>query len=140
MLHRSVTKRIMPDVWMAPGGHRELNEGLFEAARREILEETGLRVKNIRVKVAGCAFLKDLGQELFFHLLVADYAGGRLKQKIDDGEFVWLTPSQIFKLPSLLAELKHVLPHIFSNSDGVVSYKAVYEKGNEMVKFTLETP
>ena len=37
MLHRKADKRIMPDVWMAPGGHREFNEGLFEAARREIM-------------------------------------------------------------------------------------------------------
>ena len=85
MLHRSPTKRIMPDIWMAPGGHREFNEGLFECARREILEETGLTVKNLQVKATGNAYLKDLDQEFYFHMLVADYAGGELKPKMDDG-------------------------------------------------------
>lgn len=140
MLHRSPTKRIMPDVWMAPGGHREFNEGLFECARREVFEETGLSIKNLRVKVIGNAYLKDLDQEFHFHLLVADYAGGELIPKIDDGEFVWLTPEEILKLPTLLAELKHVIAHITSNSKDVVSYKAVYEKGNEMSFFEIENP
>ncbi len=138
MLHRNPEKRIMPDVWMAPGGHREFNEGLFACARREILEETGLIIKNIRVKVTGNAYLKDLDEEFYFHLLVADYAGGKLKQKIDDGEFVWLTEKEILKLDYLLAELIQVLPHIFSDSEKVISYKAVYEKGNEMKEFILE--
>lgn len=140
MLHRSAIKRIMPDVWMAPGGHREFNEGLFECARREVFEETGLSIKNLRVKVIGNAYLKDLDQEFHFHLLVADYAGGELIPKIDDGEFVWLTPEEILKLPTLLAELKHVIPHITSDSKDVVSYKAVYEKGNEMSFFEIEKP
>ena len=37
----------MPDVWMTQGGHREFNEGLFECTRREVLEETGLKIKNL---------------------------------------------------------------------------------------------
>ncbi len=128
MLHRHANKRIMPDIWMAPGGHREFNEGLYECASREIEEETGLRIKNIKIRVAGNAFLKDLNEEFYFHLLTADYAGGRLKQKIDDGEFVWLTPKEILILPNLLAELKGILPHIFSNNDKVISYKACMKK------------
>src|SRR5579864_2542948 len=62
MLHRNKDKRIMPDVWMAPGGKREFNEGLFECARREVLEETGLEIKNLRIKVSGNGYLKDLDQ------------------------------------------------------------------------------
>lgn len=138
MLHRSPSKRILPDVWMAPGGHREFNEGLFECARREVREETGLEIKNLRIKAHGNAFLKGLNEEFYFHLLIADYAGGTLRPKIDDGEFVWLTEKEILKLPTLLAELKYVVPHICSRSNEIVSYKAVIEKGNEMSFFEIE--
>src|SRR3989344_4696411 len=79
MLHRAKDKKIMPDVWMAPGGKREFNEGLFECVRREIKEETGLTLKNLQVKVIGNAYLKDLDLEVFFHLLRADYHSGMLK-------------------------------------------------------------
>ncbi len=141
MLHRNKNKRIMPDVWIAPGGKREFNEGLFEAARREIKEETGLEIKNLQIKVTGNAYLKDLDQELFFHFIVADYAGGTLKnRRDDDGELVWLTPQKITKLDNLLSEVREVLPHLFSTSKEVISYKVVYEKGNEMSQFILENP
>ena len=138
MLHRSIDKRIMPNVWMAPGGKREFNEGLFEAARREILEETGLRIKNLRIKATGNAYLKDLDQELYFHFITADYASGDLKQSIQDGKLEWLTSKEISKLDNLLSEIREVLPYIFSNDDKVISYKAVYEKGNKMIDFMIE--
>lgn len=142
MLHRSPKKRIMPDVWMAPGGHREFNEGLFECARREVFEETGLKMKNLRIKATGNAYLKDLNEEFFFHFITADYAGGRLKQKVEDGEFVWLSKQQILKQKNLLAELKHVLPLILDldGTRGVFSIKAFYSKGNTLKHFSIEKP
>lgn len=139
MLHRSNNKRIMPDVWMAPGGKREFNEGLFEATRREIMEETGLTIKNLRIKATGNAYLKDLDQELYFHFLIADYKSGKLKQNPDDGELKWLTPEEIAKLPNLLSEIKEILPYILKDNNQIISYKAVYEKGNQMSSFILES-
>jgi 8-oxo-dGTP diphosphatase len=138
MLHRNPNKKLMPDVWMAPGGHIERNEGLFEATRREILEETGLKIKNLRIKVTGNAYLKDLDRELFFHFITADYDGGAIKDDPEDGELVWLDPEEILKLDNLLAELHEVLTYVFSDNQYIISYKAVYEKGNEMIDFELE--
>jgi 8-oxo-dGTP diphosphatase len=138
LLHRNPTKRIMPDIWMAPGGHREFNEGLFACARREVLEETGLQIKNIQIKATGNAYVKDIDQEFFFHMLVADYAGGELKTNEQDGTFEWLTKEQILKLDKLLPELKHILPHILAEKSDVLSYTAYYEKGTEMTAFEIE--
>lgn len=138
MLHRNKKKKIMPDVWMAPGGKREFNEGLFECARREILEETGLTIKNLEIKATGNAYLKDVNLELYFHFLVADYAGGRVSVQKEDGELAWMTPNKISRQTNLLAELREVLPYVLSNKERVISYKAVYEKGNHMIAFQLE--
>lgn len=138
MLHRAKHKKIMPDVWMAPGGHVEFNEGLFEAARREILEETGLKIRNPKVKVVGTAFLKDLNQELFFHFIIADYAGGKLHFTDHDGEMEWLTPKEITKLPTLLPEIKKIVHKLFDKTDEIISYKATYEKGDQMIDFKID--
>lgn len=138
MLHRDPKKRIMPNVWMAPGGHLEFNEGLFEAARREIKEETGLEIKNLKVKAVGTAYLKDLNQELFLHFVTADYKSGQLLQDLSNGNLVWLTTEEITKLPTLLAEIKEILPYIFAQDDKIISYKATYEKDNKIVEFHLE--
>lgn len=140
MLRRHESKNVMPGVWMAPGGTREKNEGLFECARREILEETGLKIKNIRVRAIGCAYLQDLAQELHFHFLVADYAGGRLKPEPDVGTLQWLAPKQILQLKTLLAEHRHVLPHVFGEDLKIISFRSVYKRGNELEDITIESP
>lgn len=138
MLHRSPKKRIMPDVWMAPGGHREFNEGLFECARREVREETGLEIKNLRVIATGNAYLRDLDQEFFFHFVEADYASGEVIAEPENGELVWLTPAEMIAEKNMLAEIREIVPHLFSKKRKVLSYKAVYEKGNELVELTIE--
>jgi 8-oxo-dGTP pyrophosphatase MutT (NUDIX family) len=138
MLHRKVSKRIMPDVWMAPGGHQEKAEGLWAATRREIEEETGLQIKNLRIRAVGAAYLKDLAEEVFFHFVKADYAGGELIKEPDDGELKWLTPEEIRHLPTLLSEIHEVLDYVVDESLPIVSYRAVYKHGNEMEEFEIE--
>ena len=140
MLRRNTQKRIMPGVWMAPGGHRDFSEGLFDAARREIKEETGLEIKNICIRATGIAYLKDLDQELYFHLLTAEHAGGTLKQNPEDGELVWLTPDEVLTRDNLLAEIHEVFSHVIGEDPRVISYRAIYDKGNSMVQFRIEDP
>lgn len=140
MLHRHPNKRILPNVWMGPGGKIEFNEGLFEAARREVLEETGLRIKNLQIRSYGNGYLKDIDQEVFFTFLTADWAEGEVVSEAEVGELVWLTPDEILNLDNLLSELRQVLPHVLSNKKEVISYKVLYESGNNMSKFTLEDP
>lgn len=139
MLHRNKNKRIMPDVWMGPGGKREHTEGLFACARREVKEETGLDIKNLRIMSTGCAYLEDLQQELFFHFIEAEYAGGDVLQHPEDGDLVWLTPEEIGTLDNLLSETKKILPYLFRDGP-VFSYRAVYGAGNTLKEFAIEDP
>lgn len=138
MLHRNPHKRIMPNTWMAPGGHREFNEGLFACAHREVEEETGLQIRNLRIMATGNAYIKDIDQEFYFHMIVADYAGGQLRTSENDGSFSWLTKEEILELPNLLPELKHVIPHVLSEKTHAISYTALYETGTDMTEFHIE--
>lgn len=64
--------------WAPPGGHLEFGESLEYCAQREVLEETGLVIKNIRK----LTFTNDIFEAEQKHyitcFLVADYAEGEL--------------------------------------------------------------
>ena len=139
MLHRNTNKRILPNVWMAPGGHIEQNEGIFETAKREILEETGLQIKNLKVKAVGVGILQDIQTDVYFYFVTADYKTGTIHKNPEDGELKWLTLKEILKLENLLSELKFVLPKVLDKTDRVVCYKAIYDIGNHMTEFILES-
>ena len=138
MLQRAAAKRIMPNVWMAPGGHIEPGEGLLEAARREVVEETSLRIANLKIKAIGTVILQDLEQELLVFLMTADYREGELPKCTDEGEFAWLTPGEVSTLPNLLSELRHLVDTILDPSANVTFYKATYTSGNTMTEFQIE--
>lgn len=138
MLQRNKNKRILPEVWMAPGGHLEPEKGVFECAHREILEETGLKIKNFKVKAIEIGMLLDIKTDVYFYFITADYASGKLHEKPEDGQLRWLPLDDILKLDNLLSELKMVLTYVLDKTDKVVVYKAVYDHGNNMKEFILE--
>lgn len=142
MLRRHPDKRILPNILMAPGGHQEFCEGVVAATRREIKEETGLDICDVRIRVAGIAYLKAINQEFAFHVLTAKYAGGQVISNPADGELVWLSRDEMIGLDNILGELKPLIPLILNDDNDyrTLSVRAVYEKGNELTEFEIEKP
>ena len=67
--------------WHFPGGHLEFNESIEACARRDVFEETGLRIKNIRLgPYTNDMFAKE--QKHYVTLFaVAEYDSGVLELK-----------------------------------------------------------
>lgn len=70
--------------WALPGGHLELNESIEACARREVFEETGLSIQNIRY----ATFTNDIFTTEKKHyvtlFVVADYDSGQPQIKEPD--------------------------------------------------------
>ncbi|MBI2550490.1 NUDIX domain-containing protein [Candidatus Woesearchaeota archaeon] len=88
--------------YVIPGGHIELGETIEEALKREIKEETGLKIRDIEFIhlqefIFGKAFWKKR------HFIFLDYACKTTSKKVklnSEGQgYVWTTVEKALKLP-----------------------------------------
>lgn len=80
--------------WSLPGGAVETGERLAEGVRREVLEETGLVVKPVRLFTIFERIMRDDQGEAEYHYVLADYlcrvTGGTLEAASDVSRVEWV--------------------------------------------------
>lgn len=67
--------------WGFPGGHLEYRESFEDAAKREVFEETGVKVKNIRFASATNDLWKKQNKHYITIYMTCDYASGKVENK-----------------------------------------------------------
>jgi 8-oxo-dGTP diphosphatase len=79
--------------WSIPGGHLEFGESFAETAEREVLEETGVKIKNIRFGAVTNDILPSDDKHYVSIWLVSDYASGepRIIEPDKCDELEWVT-------------------------------------------------
>ena len=96
--------------WSIPGGMLELGESLIEGVKREVLEETGLRVRPLEV-VAILDRIQKYAKRVRYHYVIIDYvcrpAGGRLKAGSDVLDARWVQRKDLpeYKITPMAAEV-----------------------------------
>lgn len=80
--------------WSIPGGLVETGETLDQAVRREVLEETGLRVKPVEMFGIFERVMRDARGRTEYHYLLMDYVctvtGGKLRAGDDVARVEWV--------------------------------------------------
>jgi len=81
--------------WSIPGGAQKLGEPLKKTAKREIFEETGITITNLKLIDAIDYINKDTQGNIEYHYSLidyrADYADGELNPGDDAIEAKWVT-------------------------------------------------
>lgn len=90
-------------LWAIPGGSLELGETIQSGAEREILEETGIRIR-AGVPVYTFDFLEyDANNRLQYHFVIVDveaeYVSGEIQAADDALDARWVSPEDLEGMP-----------------------------------------
>lgn len=98
MLHR-VKKQVdeNKDKWIGVGGHMEEGEAPEECLVREVLEETGLKLLDYRLRGI-VTFVSDRYETDYMFLFTSDCFEGTMIE-CDEGDLEWVEKSRVYDLP-----------------------------------------
>ena len=111
LLRGAPTKRIWPNQYNGVGGHVEADEDIYTSAVREMREETGLDVADVRLR--GILNI-DAGQETGIIVFVfTAQARGRDVRPSPEGALEWVKQDRIAEL-NLVEDLPVLLPRVLA--------------------------
>ena len=97
--------------WHMPGGHLEFGESFEECARREVKEETGVEIKNVRFLTATNDVFEKEGKHYITIWMLAEWKAGEPKtmepEKCEGWE--WKSWEEIEKLKPLFLPVENLI-------------------------------
>lgn len=135
MMHR--TKKDQDEnagKWIGLGGHLESGESPEECIRRELMEEAGIRVSDLRLRGILTFILPDWGDELTF--LYTARTDTESLPECTEGELKWVPADDVLSLPLWEGD-RAFLPLLNTRSD-CFSMKLIYAPGGRLIESRLE--
>lgn len=125
MLHRvKKEKDINKDKWIGIGGHFEEGESPEECLLREVLEETGLRLTDYRLRGV-ITFVTDVWQPEYMFLYTAEGFEGTMIT-CNEGDLEWVPIERVTQLP--IWEGDRIFFRLLEQRQDFFSLKLRYEK------------
>ncbi len=120
--------------WIGIGGHLEENESPGEGMLREIREETGLEVTDLRLRGLITFILPDWGNELTFL-----YTAGTDQEELpecSEGVLRWIPSEEVLSLP--LWEGDRIFLPLLRSREDCFSLKLIYAPGGALTGWKLD--
>lgn len=114
LMKRAATRRVFPNRYNGVGGHVERDESPLTCARREILEETGLHVSDLRLRAI---YNVDANEATGITLFIfTGWSSTRDVVANVEGTLHWIPRAEVFAL-DLVDDLPLLLPRLFGMAE-----------------------
>jgi 8-oxo-dGTP diphosphatase len=117
IIQRASNDEYLPDLWEIPGGKREIGEKTIDSVKRELEEETGLKVNVgnpidiFEYRVEKPEEIRDITQ---INFLVTPIDDTKVKLSSEHQNFAWITPGEIDKY-NISKEIKETIKKAFKS-------------------------
>ncbi len=132
LLRGALTKRIWADQYNGIGGHLERDEDILASVEREVHEETGLTIRDARLRGV---INVDAGEPVGILVFVfsAEYVSGELTPS-EEGTLEWVRRDQLDGLP-LVPDLHAIVPRILDSAPTAPPFfaRTHYDEGDRLV-------
>jgi len=123
-------------LWIAPGGKVEMGESPHETVRRELVEETGLVVDDLRLR-GFCTEVSPLPEwNWMLFIYTTRMFSGVVQPDLREGDFAWMPVSTYLNdVPIPQADMIFA-PRVLQMEAGVFQAKFVYDEALKLVTWT----
>lgn len=112
LMKRAPHRRVFPNRYNGVGGHIERHEDPLQGAVREIAEETGLTVHDVRLRAVYNIDAKEATGIVLF-VFTAVSAQRDISVSSDEGTLHWIPRHQVLSL-DLVEDLPEILPRVLA--------------------------
>ena len=109
--------------YLGVGGKLEAGESPDECAKREIMEETGLEVLDLKLRGI-ITFISDVWDNEIMFLYSAEQLKGEFRDDCDEGELFWIDEDKVLDLPAWEGDRYFLKPLLDGEDD--IQLKLIY--------------
>lgn len=137
LVKRPLTKKVNPGKYSGIGGKVEPGESYLAAAKRELKEETGLKIANLRPYGVTQSVTPSFNAEWVHVNFVATLPKMVSLPSSEEGDFHWLDPLKVDEL-DMVSDLKAYAQIMAKNKEAHLLGQFVYDKQDKLIEKNIQ--